>query len=167
MSVAKIETWGGPWKSIHMLAHQDRQRKDLFAGRAARDPDPHAVAGVLALEQARDDLFLEYLERVGIPEKARDVDQQVAKQGRYLARVALEPLDVVIDRVDTQHVHPAVDPAQKGILLVAAEIVAEPIEQDGADLPARGGDGLGFVAFLVDGKPRRGEIARQLDQPRR
>ena len=64
-----------------MLEQQDRERIGLFAGRAARHPDPYRVAAALALEQRRDDLPGQRVERLGVAEERGDADQQVVEQG--------------------------------------------------------------------------------------
>ena len=54
-----------------------------------------------------------------------------------LLRVLPQAGDVGRKAAELHHLHPPLDPAQEGLLLVAVELVADLIAQDGADLAAR------------------------------
>ena len=55
-----------------------------------------------------------------------------------LLRVLPQALDVGVEVGELQHLHAALHPAQEGLLLVAAEVVADLVAQDGADRAPRG-----------------------------
>ena len=64
---------------LHPLDQKDGERIRLLAGRAAGRPDADRPASILARKKLRDDLFLEHLERLRVPEKVRYADEQVAE----------------------------------------------------------------------------------------
>ncbi len=72
-----------------------------------------------------------------------------------LVGVAAQELDVGLDAVDLLHLHPPLDPAQEGVVLVAVEVMAGLVAQDRGDA----GDVLSGVALLrVDGGTGDGKV---------
>ena len=64
----------------HLLHQQHGQGIRFLAGGAAGDPDAQRFVGLLGLDQRRNGLLAQFLERLGVPEERRDVDQQVLEQ---------------------------------------------------------------------------------------
>ena len=117
-------------------------------------------AGTLILEQLRDHQPLQGRERVRVAEELGDADQQVAKQQRHLVGLRPQPVDVAAEVVQLQHLHPPMDPTQERLLLVAAEVVADLLQQDGADLALRVGPGL--IGFRLLARRGSGAIVSKL-----
>jgi hypothetical protein len=107
------------------LIEQDRERVDLFAGRAACDPHPERHVLRPSREQRRQYLALEQIERLFVAEEPRHADQEIAVQDVELFVLALEPRDVVIDVGDVRQLQPALDPASDRARLVVREVDAE------------------------------------------
>ena len=61
-----------------------RQRVGLLAAGAGGHPAADRRAGLAVGDQGRDDMLAQGLPRLGVAEKARDVDQQVVGQRRHL-----------------------------------------------------------------------------------
>ncbi len=76
-----------------------RQRVGLFAARAARDPEPHLAAG-LSLGYLGEDLLLERLEHLGLPEEAGDADEKILVESLDLGRVAAEQFQIALEVLD-------------------------------------------------------------------
>ena len=70
-----------------------------------------------------------------------------------LLRVLPQPLDIALDRVELRDLHAPLHPAQEGLGLVAGEVVADLVAQDGVDLPPR----------LVERRRRPRSAGRRLD----
>ncbi len=71
----------------------------------------------------------------------------------HLGRIAAQPLDVGIQSIDLDHLHPALDTPQEGGVLVAVEVVAGGAAQDGGDP----GDKL--VHVVREGRRHGGALA--------
>ncbi|MEJ0018503.1 MAG: hypothetical protein WDN25_18485 [Acetobacteraceae bacterium] len=69
----------------------------------------------------------------GIAEEAGDPDQQVLEQQQHLARIGVQPPDIV-GRFQPQELHPPLHAPDEGGALVAAEVVADLVAEDPADL---------------------------------
>ena len=78
----------------------------------------------MRLDQRRDGLLAQFLERLGVPEERGDVDEQVLVQLVDLVGVPAKQLAVLGHVRDAVQPHPALDAPQDGALLVAAEIAA-------------------------------------------
>src|SRR3546814_18367541 len=61
-------------------------------------------------------------------------DEQVAEQQLRLERLRPQAFDVLGQGVDLQDLHPALDAAGQGLLLVLAAVVSDPVAQERADL---------------------------------
>ena len=111
------------------LAEQHRQRVRLLAGRAARDPDPELLVGRQLVDQRRDHLGLEPLERLRIAEELGDADQQVLVQRVELVGIAAQVVDVRGQALGAHQVGPALDPPPDRGGLVQREVDAEVVAQ--------------------------------------
>ena len=132
----------GPRKRRHVLAQQDRDRIDLFAGRAAGNPYSYVLAGAPAREYLGNDSRFQGPEGIRIAKEGGDADQQVAKETGCLIGVVLQPIDIGIDIGDLQHLHAPLQATGEGLVPVLAEIVPEPAVQDFVDLARGRGDAL-------------------------
>ena len=112
------------FQGFHAFHQQDGDRVGFLAGGASRRPDPDGLAGGLFFQQLGNDLPLEILESLPVPEKPRHADQQVPEQRLRLRRSALQEPDVFIDQLDLVDRHPPVDAAMHGARLVLGEIMA-------------------------------------------
>ena len=79
-------------------------------------------------------LLAQFLERLGVAEERRDVDQQVLEQLADLVRVLAKQLAVLGHVRDAVQSHAAFDAPQDGALLVAAEIAARLGQHEGQDV---------------------------------
>lgn len=91
------------------------------------------VSCFLVLEQPGD-LSLQGLELMGIAEELRDADQEVLEKTLDLLAVCPQTLDIGLEGVDLQHLHPSLHPTGKGPPLVAMEVMAGDIAKNGGDL---------------------------------
>ena len=66
-------------KRLHVLAHQNAEREDLFARCAARYPDAHGVVGAPP-SNSFGMTSLQQSERVSVAEEIGDVDQRSRKR---------------------------------------------------------------------------------------
>ena len=98
---------------------------------------------MLVLEQPRHDDALDRLECLVVAEEAGDPDQQIAEQQGDLVTVHFHPLDIGGERIDAEYLHAALHAAQKGLVLVPAEIMPEPQAEQFADADARSLDLVG------------------------
>jgi hypothetical protein len=95
--------------------------------------DPHRIADAFAVEQLRNDFAFEESERVRVAEEVGHADQKVAKQQVGFVGISAKQFDVFVQVFDLGHLHAPPDPALKRPLLVAAEIVADLLQQDFKD----------------------------------
>ena len=119
---------------VHVLAQQDGERVDLFAGGAAGDPDPHDIVGAALLKELGHDHLGELLERLGIAKEVGDIDQQIAKQRAHFVLMTTQVFDIRFQIVDLHHLHAPLHAPHKGLGLVAAEVVADLAAQNAIDL---------------------------------
>ncbi len=117
-----------------MFAQQHRQRIGFFARRAAKHPDAQAVAGVFALKQPRNHLFLEEFELAAVAKELGDADQQVVEQLQRLVETIAQYLQILLQGFNLCDLHAPLHAAQEGGALVTMKIVAGGIAQDGGDL---------------------------------
>ena len=118
----------------HLLAHENRDGVDLLTGRAAGDPHANGIFGTAPLEKLRNDLLLENLESLRVPEKAGDVDQKVAKEIHNLGWLMAQTGNIRLGCCDLEHLHAPVDTPQEGLRLVAREVVSAVPAQHVIDL---------------------------------
>ena len=130
------------FQGVHAFHQQDGDRVGFLAGGASRRPDPDGLAGGLFFQQLGNDLPLEILESLPVPEKPRHADQQVPEQRLHLGRGVLQEPDVFVDQLDLVDRHPPVDAAMHGARLVLGEIMAGLGAQQDEDF-AQGVLGLG------------------------
>ena len=79
-------------------------------------------------------LLTQFLERLGVAEERRDVDQQVLQQLADLMRVLRKQAAVLGHVRDAVQSHPAFDAPEDGALLVAAKIAARLGQHEGQDV---------------------------------
>ena len=89
------------------VEQRHRQRVHLLAGRAAGDPDPQRRPCAAAREQGGQHLARERLERLGLAEEARHVDQEVLVEGARLLGAAAQQGQVGVQVVHAVEGHPA------------------------------------------------------------
>ena len=103
-----------------LLGEQDRERVDLFAGRAAGDPDARERIGA----QERHDLLAERAVERRVAEHRRDVDREVEQQALHHARVVQQPLEQAGDRLSALGVDAPPDPTPQRRTRVLPEVEA-------------------------------------------
>ncbi len=74
------------------------------------------------LDQPREDLALQHLERFRIAEEGRDADQHVLIEGLGLGGIALEEPRVLLQPLHLVQHRPSRDAAEQRVPLVAREI---------------------------------------------
>ena len=77
--------------------------------KGGRPPDPNPVATRPALEETRDDLGRQHVERFWRAEELGHADEQVGVEELRLPRVAPEPLHVVAHGIEVQDLHAPLD----------------------------------------------------------
>ena len=118
----------------------DGHRIGLLAAGAAGNPDADGIVVRLVRQQFGQDLVLQRLKRLRVAEEIGHPDQQFLEQDVRLALAFLQVAHVVRDVVDLVDVHPPLDPAADGVLLVEREIVVGPGAKDDEDLLQAPGD---------------------------
>jgi hypothetical protein len=145
-----VQRLGDPLRFLHQ---QHRERIRLFAARARGHPGADRRVGLAGADQRDDHALAQDLPRVGVAEEAGDVDQEVVGEVGDLGGRLAKHAGVVAQLGHPGEPHPALDAAQQGGLLVAAEVVAGARAQHGQDfadvllVALRGGlGGAGVVA---------------------
>ena len=115
-------------------------------------PRPSNSFGITSVRQR--------LERVGVAEEVGDVDQQVAKQRADLLRLLAQQLDIGFDGAELAHLHAPLHPAHEGLGLVAAEIVADLVAQDGVDFRPGVGERFDLIRAV---RRARGDPVEQIE----
>ena len=91
------------------------QRVGFFAGRAARDPEPHSAGG-LGLGDPGEDLLLECLEYLRLSEETRDPDEQILVEVLHFGWVVAKEFQITLEILGTPGGHAPVYPAHDGAL---------------------------------------------------
>ena len=117
---------------IKIFLKQHGQRISLLPRATPHDPDTNRLSDLSVAHNARDDFGREEFEYVLIPEKGRDVDQQVRGQIINLLRVAFKKIEVIphTRHADAAHRHPPFDAAGERAGLVKPEVVRGPAPQE-------------------------------------
>jgi hypothetical protein len=118
-----------PTTCRHLLVKQHRERVRLLAGGAARDPQAHLLRRWHPVEDLRDDLALERLERFRIAKELGHADQEILVQRVELVGLGQQLLRVRGDAVHAKQIDAALDAAGDGAGLVEREVDAELIAQ--------------------------------------
>ena len=121
------------FRRLRALGEKHRQRIRLFARRAAQRPHAHRLVARAVGEQLGENLLRQRLERLGIAEKAGDVDEHVLVERLDLARIRAQVLLVFRERLDLVHHHPPLDAPLHGVRLVVGEIDARRPSHDFRD----------------------------------
>lgn len=131
---------------VQVLEQGHGQRVRLLAGRAPRHPDPDRGERRPVFDQHREDLALERLEHLRVPEEAGHVDEEVVIQRLDLGPVALQPADVLVEGRLRVERHAAHDPPAHGRVPVLREIDAGDGPDDSEDpaVPVLRGVDLGL-----------------------
>ena len=146
--MAKIWTRTSCSFVVEILEQRDGDRIGLLAGRAgSAHPDAHGGLPLLALEEAREDLGAQRLERIVVAKEVGDADEHVLVQRAQLASVGLDQLEVVPEAFDLVQEHAPLGAALDRRQLVLAEVGA----RSGADEPQELGEILALVRRLGDG----------------
>jgi hypothetical protein len=109
----------------------------LFSGGTSGDPDAQAAAGGLVLEQTGEGLLLQDVEGFGVPEKARDPDEQFVGECLHFVFIITEIGDVFVQGLYLVECHALFDPADDRIMLVQRKVVARAGPDQGEDLLKR------------------------------
>src|SRR5215831_4677859 len=112
--------------------HPDRIR--LLPGRAADRPYPHLFRRRFTVEETGNDMALEGAEHGRITEETRDVDQQIVKQCAGFATTLAHQLEILIEGLYADHLHPSRDATRDGRPLVSREILTGAHPHDGENL---------------------------------
>ena len=112
---------------LDLLQEQDGQRIGLLAGRTAGNPHPQRRVRPPRGNQFRQHLFGHDLPGIRVAEEVGDADHQVAGQGVQLGRVVAEHLHVLHRLLHLPQAHATPDAAAQRGLLIAAEVVADPL----------------------------------------
>ena len=83
---------------LDIFEQGDGQRVDFFTRGAARYPDADRI-GVLVANDLRENIGLQSLKCIRIPEKLGYVDQNVFIKGMHLGGVGFEPVEVLHERI--------------------------------------------------------------------
>ena len=119
---------------LHPLQQKNGERVRLFAGGAARRPDPDRGPWRLPLEELGDDPLLQGRERLGIAEKAGHADEEVVEERLHLQRGLLQEFDVPLHGLDLMDGHPPLDPPPDRVRLVEGEVMARMGTEEHEDL---------------------------------
>jgi hypothetical protein len=141
---------------LQRLHENDRDRVDLFAGRAAGNPDADRQIRRPLLQDPGENQALEALEDFGVAKERRDRDEDVLVEGTNLGRVLLEHVDVLLDALDLLQGHPAGDAALNRRLTIIREVDAGRGPDQGEDLPVLGGVDRRFFLVRPEDRPHVG-----------
>src|SRR6202049_4432958 len=92
-------------------------------GGTAGAPDANSRACSLAREKPRDDLFLNLLENLGIPEETGDADEEFAKERVPFAPGELHIAEIVFQPIDLVDGHTPLDAAYDGAPFVLGKVM--------------------------------------------
>jgi hypothetical protein len=94
----------------------------LFAGRAARDPDPELLLRPERLDQPGQHVPAQPIERLLVAEEARDADEQIAVERPQLRRIGGDAVQVLAQIAGAREQQPALDAAADRAALVTGEV---------------------------------------------
>ena len=122
MSVPKI--WIGPSAAVSQELQEARWRasKPLRRWSSRRPTAGGALPLALVLEEHGEDMLLQRLEGLWIPEERGDMDEDVLVEGPRFVGGLLEELHVVLQVLHAAQRHPAGEPPLEGGRLVFAEV---------------------------------------------
>ena len=109
---------------LHDFAHQDRERVDLLAGGAARNPDTEGVVVRARLQQCRQRHFHQCVKCLRIAEKIRHTDQKFLKEDVEFVRILLEIADILRRPLELVKIHPPLDAPPDRVGFVGGKVVA-------------------------------------------
>src|SRR5262249_31847468 len=115
------------------LEEGDGDAIGFLAARAAGYPDADVVFDAPLDELRKHNLF-ESAERLGVAEKTRDVDEQVARKRGDFGWVLVQEPDVRVDVGEPNERHPSEEPSLNGRRLVLLEVNAAGPAQEYEDL---------------------------------
>jgi len=112
------------------------ERIDFFAGTASHAPYPDRNTGLRLRDDLRHDPLTERVERFGVTEKIRDVDQNILCQSLNFCGVVLQQSQILIHvpGFDRRHRHAPLNPALQGAVLVEREVIGAVRTQEFDDL---------------------------------
>src|SRR5688500_12629114 len=119
------------------LEQGDGHGVHLLPGRAPRGPQSNGVPRRLVLQNFREDVRLEVLEDLCVPEKGRDVDEKVLIEGMDLLRVLSKKLQIPLLSIHSAQSHPAGQSSLESGRLVFAEVDADGASHHDEDLVER------------------------------
>lgn len=132
VDVGGVDLDAVPEGSAQPFVQQHRDRVRLLARRTAGAPHPDGPVPD-PLQQLREQLLGEHLPGIGVPEEARDVDQDRVEEGGELLGLQRQHVLVLVERPDTDLVHAVAHAAYQARPLVAGEVegavVAEELQQ--------------------------------------
>jgi hypothetical protein len=100
------------------LEQEDADGIGLLSAGATGDPDPDGVGSSLPIEQLRNDLFGERLERRRIAKERRDRNQEIVEKGLHFLGILTQVGVVVRERLLASDLGPPADATQNGRTLV-------------------------------------------------
>ena len=108
-----------------LLLKQHGKGISLLPRAAPGHPDPQLRCCITATDQSGDGGLRQLVKHFAIPEKLRDMDQQILRQQLHLAGRAAQPLQIRLHRPHRQPHQPdaPLDPPLQGAGLVEAEIM--------------------------------------------
>src|SRR6202140_5861749 len=108
---------------LHAFPKQHGNGIGFLAGGTAGDPDTNSRSCSLAREKPRDDLFLNLLENLGIPEETGDADEEFAKERVPFAPGELHIAEIVFQPIDLVDGHTPLDAAYDGAPFVLGKVM--------------------------------------------
>ena len=122
---------------VEELEQRDGQRVDLFARRAAGDPQSNRRIRRLVGDDRRKDVLLDLLEDVRIAKERGDVDEHVFVQEPRLVGLFEEQPQVALAAADVAQRHAAVEPTLDRRRFVLAVVDPDGVAHDNEDLLER------------------------------
>ena len=132
-------------RGLRALAHQDRQRIDLFSRRAARDPGTEGVVFRPRLHHPGQHFRRQDAEGLRIAEEVRHADQQLFEEDVRLVGILVEELHILRELLELMEVHPPLDPPVDGTGFIGGKVVPGPVAKQDEDLLHRHGRSGGAI----------------------
>src|SRR5207253_870312 len=133
-----------------------------LAGSASHDANSNLVVAPFAFKELGNDVLPQRFEGLRIPEELSHSDQEILKKQRGLFRLVAQSLDILLDRVDPENLHAALNAPGDGALFVLAKIVAGLAPKDSGNLGKVNSDLTADAVRLAIERPYVNGVFHQL-----